>query len=179
MIEGLGQKAQHAGLEGDSTAGEESGGQVQVSLCPSGFSVLCLPAADEADGIGARLFIELLKPTGIHAECASVETLVVEMMDLVERHKPDVVCISALPPAAVRQACYLCKRIRTRFPELQIMVGLWDAQGERQKAIERIESAGANHTVTTFAQGLEHLGQLEKAFCSVTATAGGPIAVAL
>ena len=100
-------------------------------------------------------------------------------MDLVELHKPDVVCISALPPAAVRQACYLCKRLRTRFPELQIMVGLWDAQGDRQKANERIESAGANRTVTTFAQGLEHLGQLERSFGSAASTTGVPLSVAV
>jgi hypothetical protein len=128
-----------AGSSEDSKLSEDS---TQVSQGSFGFSVFCLPAADEADEIGARLFIQLLKAAGIPAECASVEVLAGEMLELVERHKAEVVCISALPPAAVRQACYLCKRLRTRFPELQIMVGLWDAQGDRQKANERMESAG-------------------------------------
>jgi hypothetical protein len=98
----------------------------------------------------------------------------------VERHKSRVVCISALlPPAAVGQACYLCKRLRTRFPELQIMVGLWDAQGDQKKANERIQTAGANKTVTTFAQGLEHLRQLGQSLRSVTTTDGDPTTVSL
>ena len=58
------------------------------------------------------------------------------------------------------------------------MVGLWDAQGDPQKAKDRIASAGANHTVITFAQGLEHLEQLEKALGSMAPTPEGPFAVA-
>ena len=81
-------------------------------------------------------------------------------------------------PQRFDRPAYLCKRLRARFPDLQIMVGLWDAQGEPQKAKDRIASAGANHTVTTFAQGLEHLGQLEKALGSMGHTPEGPLAVA-
>ena len=163
MVEGIGQRVQSAESDRVLNAARRPGWS-------SHFSVFCLPAADQADEIGARLFVELLKGEGIPAEFAAVEALAGEMMELVDLHKPDVVCISALPPAAVRQACYLCKRLRARFPDLQIMVGLWDAQGEPQKAKDRIASAGANHTVTTFAQGLAHLSQLEKAAGSVAPT---------
>ena len=58
------------------------------------------------------------------------------------------------------------------------MVGLWDAQGELQRAKDRITSAGANHMATTFSQALAHLGQLEKALASMAPTPEGPLAVA-
>lgn len=176
MIDELGQRTRLAGADAHLKISEDSS---RVSHGLSSLAVFCLPAADEADEIGARLFVHLLKGAGIYAECASVAALAGEMMELVERHKSEVVCISALPPAAVRQACYLCKRLRARFPELQIMVGLWDAQGDRQKANERIESAGANKTVTTFAQGLEHLRRLEHSFSSVASTAEDAMSVTL
>jgi hypothetical protein len=173
MIEGIGQRVQSANTEKDLATGK-----APSEVGSSHFSVFCLPAADQADEIGARLFVELLNGAGIPAECAAVETLAGEMMELVDLHKPDVVCISALPPAAVRQASYLCKRLQARFPELQIMVGLWDALGEPQKAKDRIASAGGNQTVITFAQGLEDLGQLEKALGSMVPTPEGPLTVA-
>jgi hypothetical protein len=50
--------------------------------------------------------------------------------------------------------------------------------GDPQKAKDRIASAGANHTVITFAQGLEHLDQLEKALGSMAPTPERPLAVA-
>jgi hypothetical protein len=35
-------------------------------------------------------------------------------------------------------ARYLCKRLLGRFPTLSLVVGLWDAQGDLNKARERI-----------------------------------------
>ncbi|HZL88881.1 MAG TPA: hypothetical protein VFB96_10950, partial [Pirellulaceae bacterium] len=38
----------------------------------------------------------------------------------------------------VMHARYLCKRLRERLPEVKLVVGLWDAQGDLTKAKERI-----------------------------------------
>ena len=78
MIEGIGQRAQSTELDRVSTISKEPG-----QVASSHFSVFCLPAADQADEIGARLFVELLKGAGIPAECAAVETLAGEIMELV------------------------------------------------------------------------------------------------
>jgi hypothetical protein len=76
-------------------------------------------------------------------------------VDLVEQHKPDVVCISATPPAAAMHGRYLCKRLRGRFPKLNLVVGLWDAQGDLNKAKERI---GCGVTVVaTLADAQKHI----------------------
>lgn len=58
------------------------------------------------------------------------------------------------------KARYLCKGLRTRFPDLPILVGLWNAEGNLEKAKERLETAGTNKVVTTFAQGMEQLQPL-------------------
>jgi hypothetical protein len=75
------------------------------------------------------------------------------MVELVERRKVDVVCISATPPAAVMHARYLCKHLRRRFPEVKLVVGLWDLQGDLTKASERI-GCGAT-VVATMADAQE------------------------
>jgi hypothetical protein len=80
------------------------------------------------------------------------------MVDLVERRTADVVCVSATPPGAVMHARYLCKQLRRRFPNVKLVVGLWDAQGDLNKARERI-GCGAT-VVATLAEAQEQIGIL-------------------
>ena len=80
-----------------------------------------------------------------------------EVIDLVARRKPDVVCISATPPVAVMHARHLCKIVRGRFPQVPVVVGLWDAQGDLSKAKTRIGASTTTHVVTTLAESLEQV----------------------
>jgi 3-deoxy-D-manno-octulosonic-acid transferase len=52
-------------------------------------------------------------------------------------------------------ARYLCKQLRRRFPNVKLVVGLWDAQGDLNKARERI-GCGAT-VVATLADAQEHI----------------------
>ena len=71
---------------------------------------------------------------------------------LLERRTPDVICISATPPAAVMHARHLCRLVRARFPQVPVVVGLWDAEGDLSKAVVRIGGAATTHVVTTLAE---------------------------
>ena len=104
----------------------------------SGPSVLCLPARTEADEITALMLAQVLETKGCVVQAVSVTSLADEMVDLVDEYTAEVVCVSATPPAAVMHARYLCKRLRERLPEIKLVVGLWDAQGDLTKAKERI-----------------------------------------
>jgi hypothetical protein len=55
MIDEVGRRTQLGGSGEGSEISKESN---KGSFDPSGFSVFCLPATDEADEIGARLFID-------------------------------------------------------------------------------------------------------------------------
>jgi predicted PurR-regulated permease PerM len=124
--------------------------------------ILCLPARDEADEIAGMMLAQLLA-TGLSAtgECLvqsiSFTAAVGEWIDLVERRKPDVVCISATPPAAVMHARYMCKHVRGRFPGVPVVVGLWDAQGDLSKAKTRIGGGATTHLVATLAEAQEQV----------------------
>ena len=80
------------------------------------------------------MLAQVLETRGCLVQAVSVTSLAGEMVDLVEQRNADVVCISATPPAAVMHARYLCKQLRRRFPKVKLVVGLWDAQGDLNKA---------------------------------------------
>jgi len=123
----------------------------------SRLCILCLPARDAADEIAGMMLAQVLEMTGCLVQAVSVTALVSEMADLVEQRKADVVCISAMPPAAATHARYLCKRLRGRFPEAHLIVGLWNVQGELNKAKERIGCGAATHVVGTLADAQEQI----------------------
>ena len=123
----------------------------------SRLCILCLPARDATDEIAGMMLAQVLEMTGCLVQAVSVTALVSEMVDLVEQRKADVVCISAMPPAAATHARYLCKRLRGRFPEAHLIVGLWNVQGDLNKAKERIGCGAATHVVGTLADAQEQI----------------------
>ena len=71
-----------------------------------------------------------------------------------------VACISAVPPHAGSNAAYLAKRLRQRFPQLRIVVGLWTAEGNLDKAAERLKKLGADEVVSRLPEAVALLGRL-------------------
>lgn len=122
--------------------------------------VLCLPARDVADEIAGMMLAQLLEQEGYCAEYVSVEKLASEYLQLVESKGVQVVMISALPPAAVTHGRYIVKRLRARFPDIKIIVGLWTSGGNLEKAKARLESAGTNLVVGSLEQAIEELRQV-------------------
>jgi hypothetical protein len=119
--------------------------------------ILCLPARDEADEIAGMMLAQLLATGECLVRSVSFTAAASELVDLVETRKPDVVCISATPPAAVMHARHLCKHVRGRFPQVPVVVGLWNAQGDLSKAKTRIGGGATTHVVATLAEAQEQV----------------------
>jgi hypothetical protein len=119
--------------------------------------ILCLPARDEADEIAGMMLAQLLATGQCLVQSVPFTTAAIELVDLVERRNPDVVCISATPPAAVMHARHLYKHVRGRFPQVPVVVGLWDAQGDLSKAKTRIGGGAATHVVATLAEAQQQV----------------------
>jgi hypothetical protein len=129
-------------------------GVVDVINSPT-LCILSLPARSEADEIAAMMLAQILETKRCIVQALSVTTLASEMVDLVEKRTADVVCISATPPGAMMHARYICKQVRRRFPTVKLVVGLWDVQGDLNKAKERI-GCGAT-VVATMAEAHEQV----------------------
>jgi predicted PurR-regulated permease PerM len=164
LIEELGEqaaatKAEDASVNGTITQAEPA--RAGRPNLPKGCHVTayCLPARDEADELVAMMLAQLLTQRGYCAEAISHEVLSGEMLELIEKNKADVVCISALPPTATSDARYLTKRLRARFPELSLIVGLWTYKTDLDRARRRIARDDSVKIVTTLADAQEQIDQ--------------------
>jgi len=140
MIEDRRERQQEIQAKVNAGNAKELGGDSNRALSADSSEpyILCLPARTEADEITALMLAQVLETRGCVVQAVSVTSLAEEMVAFVDQRKPDVVCISATPPAAVMHARYLGKRLRERLPNVNLVVGLWDAQGDLNKAKERI-----------------------------------------
>jgi predicted PurR-regulated permease PerM len=114
-------------------------------LASFGASIMCVPAEDEADQISAKLLAALLLESGMKARVARDE-----LAD--ETVRPDAIVISALPPDAVTAARRAARALRRRWHDVPILIGLWNASGDLERARQRLEAAGANEVCTSFAE---------------------------
>jgi predicted PurR-regulated permease PerM len=83
------------------------------------------PAHDAEDRLALEMLQQVLDPARWSLALIAPETLTVELLDLVEERQPALICIAAIPPGGLAHTRYLCKRLRTRFPDLRILVGRW------------------------------------------------------
>jgi predicted PurR-regulated permease PerM len=158
-VEELGERQQDVQAKETVKATKEPDGDAGslVSTNASSLRILCLPARDEADEIAGRMLVQLLAMKGCVVEAVSVTALASEMVDLVEQRQADVVCISAMPPTAAAHARYLCKRLQGRFPDAHLIVGLWNATGDLNKAKERVGCGPTTAVVATLAAAQEKI----------------------
>ena len=122
--------------------------------------IVCLPARDDADELVGMMLAQLLRRAGINnARFLAIGT-VDNMLDEVAQGKFQIACISALPPFAVGQARSLCKRLRARFPDLAIVIGLWGFTGGVPKAQQRVGPGCTDAVATTLSEALLHIRRL-------------------
>lgn len=126
---------------------------------PSGIRVLCLPASDRADEIAGAMLAQILEKAGYPVLSFSVSDNPADIMKTVSPEMGDIVCISALPPFAMLSARTLSKRLRSQFPMLKIIVGLWNFSDGGNRAAERLGKAFADTVVTTLAGAVEQIGR--------------------
>ena len=124
---------------------------------PGPITVCIVPARGEADEIVGAMLLRRLTARNVSAELMSTNVLKSEVLERVAELAPQAVYISALPPAALLHASFLCKRLRPRFPELKIVVALWHAEGDMEKSRARLLAAAASEVVVDLKDSIEKL----------------------
>lgn len=119
--------------------------------------ILCLPARDEADEIAAMMLAQLLATGRCLVQSVASTATADELVDFVAKRPPVGVCISATPPTAVMHARHLRRRLHARLPDLPVVVGLWNAQGDLGKAKTRIGGGAITRVVATLAEAQEQV----------------------
>jgi hypothetical protein len=149
-------------------AADASPGATVTAVAPTGrggepVCVACLPAEDVDDELAGCMLAELLERRGYRAVAASPGHLASEMLDRVAAERADIVCVSALPPAAISHSRYLVKRLHLRFPDMPTLVGLWTDEGDADRAKARITPGRPVQIATTLAEAVHELDQMSRA----------------
>jgi hypothetical protein len=149
VVENLGERVKLAEIKQEQTEAAEAN---QPPVRPGVQKrVLCIPAFDEADEIASVMLKQVLEADGMEAQTVTNDALANEKVDVIHGGRPDCVCISALPPLAVMHSRYLCKRLLNRFPDLRVIVGLWNVTDLTQ-ARDRMRTCGTPVVLSTFSQ---------------------------
>ena len=99
------------------------------------------------DALAGAMLTQLLKQQGLAAKNALGKLSAGELLDLVEKSDVGAACISVVSPSTVIQARYLCAKLRVRFPQLKIVIGLWGTTEGLTDAARRLRDSGANATL--------------------------------
>ena len=143
--------------EGEDAAESADAKDAQAETVVGPITACIVPARDEADEIVGAMLRRCLTRRNVASELLTTHVLKGEVLDRVTELAPQVLYISALPPAAVLHASYFCKRLRPRFPQLKIVVAVWHAEGDMEKGRARLLAAGASDIVITLKDAIEKL----------------------
>jgi predicted PurR-regulated permease PerM len=108
--------------------------------------VICVSAQDEGDEIAASMLSRLIERMGLVSHCISSGSSQETIAALVDAD-PTLICISALPPFAVEHTRVLYQKIRSRLPDVAVVVCLWRFTGEVSKAQRRLK-VDARHPIS-------------------------------
>ena len=100
---------------------------------------------------------QLLREQSFEVHNASATLHAPELLDRVKADNAEIACISVVAPSTVIHARFLCTKLRARFPEIKIIVGLWGATERIAEATKRLHESGADETVTSLAAAMEEI----------------------
>ncbi len=119
--------------------------------------VLILPVKNAADELAGEMLSHLLTLGGVGSKVLSHKALANEALDAFAACEADVVCLSLVRPFAVMQARYLAKRMRARYPQLKILIGLWDLKRPAVGSRKNLQTVHADWVVESLGAAISQV----------------------
>jgi predicted PurR-regulated permease PerM len=118
--------------------------------------VLCVPVRDQTDELGVMMLCQLIEAGGNHA-VAIPNLRADEILASISSENPDIVFLSGIPPFGMARAHRLYRTIRSRHPDLKVMIGIWGFTEDVGKASQTISRGDAAHISVTLADAVERV----------------------
>jgi predicted PurR-regulated permease PerM len=143
---------------------KDEGTKSETSISPSaqGASTpftICLAAGDAADEIAAVMLAQLLEQKGINTRVVPAPDAPTKKLDLVVEN-PELVCIPAVPPAGLRPARQMYRRLGIEFPDVKIVAGLLGARDPGREYQSCFPKVLPENLVTSLKEAIERILQL-------------------
>ena len=153
--------AREAKAEARANGGRVEPDATPPSEAPARTKLLVCPARDATDETAMAMLRELVDPNRYDWSSASASNLASDVVALLERERPAILCVASVPPGGLAQTKYICLRARASFPELKIVVGRWALLDEGlEKNRAQLIAAGADRVGARLADTLLHLDQV-------------------
>ncbi len=127
------------------------------SARPGPYRVLCLPLPGEANRLAAMLLSHALQEQHIEAGAADSVASRTELDRLLDREKPQCVCVCAFSPAGIVAARRTSKALHDHAPGMRIFAVLWDLPEVPDRLARRFAECGAEKIITRIAGVLSEL----------------------
>jgi hypothetical protein len=134
--------------------------EAAAAPAPAKLMILGCAARDASDETALEMLHRILDPAICQMEIVSTDRLVSEVVELVAKERPSLVCIASLPPGGLAHTRLLCKRLRSRYGGLKIVVGRWGLQSNIERNRDQLMTAGADHFATTLHDSCTQIVQL-------------------
>ncbi|HLJ40452.1 MAG TPA: AI-2E family transporter [Candidatus Acidoferrales bacterium] len=122
------------------------------------ISVCCLATRDGGDEVTGMMLAHLLVQAGYDAHAAAMGPQQ-DMLDEVEEQVCGILYLSALPPFEISSIRRLYKRLRSRFPQIRIGIGLWGYDGEADNMRALLRIVDSDLIVTTLGDAIVQIQQ--------------------
>jgi len=162
LIEEAGFRVDGESPEQGSLIPAQAGG---VAAAGRHLKVLCVPVRDETDELAASMLGQVLESDGVEARCFEPQRID-EIAAAVAAEQPEAVFLAALPPVGLARCHRIYRTLRSRNPQLRILIGIWNFPGDPVEAANKI-TGGQEPRVWT---------QLAGAAGEIRAMAGEPAA---
>ncbi len=116
-----------------------------------------IASGDHGDELVLRMLEQLLEPAGIEIERIFQTDSPLTLAETVAAADPALVLVSQLPPAGLAGVRYLVRRLRSRLPDMPIVVGRWASRGETDAGVEKLSAVGATRAASSLADARDKI----------------------
>jgi predicted PurR-regulated permease PerM len=143
----------------DEKSEEDSEPRVVGVVKFSGQPILCAGARGNLDDAAAAMLAELLERHGAEVRLLPHESLRTAQLRETDLGEPAVVILSYMNSDSLAHARFLVRRVRRRWPDAKIMLGLWTFSPEERRRRDPVESTRADSVVHSLAEAVKTLDE--------------------
>ncbi|WP_459614247.1 AI-2E family transporter [Bordetella sp. 2513F-2] len=114
----------------------------------NGPAVVCLGGKWELDELASEMLAHALDTEGIRADSRRLPAITAKAIDSLALDGVGIVCLSYFTASPQAPARHLCRRLRHRWPQVRIVLALWNAPADLLES-QGHEALGADQLVTT------------------------------
>jgi predicted PurR-regulated permease PerM len=146
--------------EGRTEQSSEEKNNAPLSVTEIETFVAVLPATNRADEIAGTMLAKLLALRGVAVRSLPAIALKEDGTEVGMIGSIRIACISAVPPTGWRRTRYLCKKLRSRFPGIKLLIGYWGGSDNLGEVRESLSSCTPDSIVTTFDEAISAITSL-------------------